>query len=57
MVALLLLQFSIKSRPLRRNYNFELPMEKHDRAYSVCKFIRKYVGDIEMYHIITRITY
>ena len=32
-------------------------MEKHDRAYSVCKFIRKYVGDIEMYHIITRITY
>ena len=28
--------------------NFESLKQKHDRAYSVCKFKRKYVCDIEM---------
>ena len=45
---IILLLFSAKSRPLCRNYNFELLLQKHDRAYSTCKFSRKSVDDIEM---------
>ena len=43
-----LLLFGTKSRPLCRNYNFELLMQKHDRAYSASEFRRKYVFDKEM---------
>ena len=51
---IMLLLFSTKSRPLCRNYNSELLMQKHDRAYSADKFRRKYVGDIKMLYSITR---
>ena len=43
----ILLLFGTKSRPLRRNYNFELLNLKHDRAYSAFEFRRKHVCDNE----------
>ena len=39
----LLLLFGTKSRPLCKNYNFELLMHKYDRAYSSRNFRRKYM--------------
>ena len=44
----MLLLFGTKSLPLCRNYNFELQMQKHDRAYSTREFRRKYVCGNEM---------
>ena len=50
----ILLLFGTKSRPLCRNYNFELLIQKHDRAYSECKFGRKYLCDNEVQYSITK---
>ena len=46
----ILLLFGTKSQPLCQNYKFELLMQKHDRAYSVCEFRKKYVCDNEKYY-------
>ena len=44
----ILLLFDTKVDLLAKNYNFELQMQKHDRAYSACEFRRKYMCDDEM---------
>ena len=44
----IMLVLGTQSRPLCRNYNFELLIQKHDRAYSARDFRKKCVCDNEM---------
>ena len=41
----------------RDTNNFELLMQKHDRAYSACEFSRRYVCDNEMHSVLSRMAY